>query len=109
MRRQAWDLTDAADPIDPVSRLELVDPVLCTDGLIHDRWSVLLTADALDSRTKQPLRIVGEVTQLKEAIQKVRARASTATDPADVPDAARRVRAPQNSLPCGASALLRLR
>lgn len=27
-------------PVDPISKLELVDPCLASDGYIHDRWTV---------------------------------------------------------------------
>jgi len=29
-------------PVDPISKLELVDPCLASDGYIHDRWTVSL-------------------------------------------------------------------
>ena len=52
------------NPIDPITKMELVDPVLCTNGLIQDRWSVLLSTDLVDAKTGEPLKILGDVLQV---------------------------------------------
>jgi len=49
-------------PIDPITKLDLVDPVLCSDGLMHDRWSIILSGKPYKHQ------ILGEVKQLREAI-----------------------------------------
>ena len=80
-------------PVDPISKLELVDPCLASDGYIHDRWTVscfLLSSQTCKISTDPslfpfrcqiitnrpehplrpgvPLRILGDVVQLRSAI-----------------------------------------
>ncbi|BGP19037.1 hypothetical protein JCM10213v2_007117 [Rhodosporidiobolus nylandii] len=56
------------NPRDPYSNAELCDPVLANDGLIHDRWT-LVEGDHQNLRDpNEPLVIVGDVVQLREAI-----------------------------------------
>lgn len=63
-------------PRDPFTDAELVDPVLANDGLIHDRWSLVASTSSSSSTPKnlrdpgEPLLIVGDVVQLREALFK---------------------------------------
>ncbi|GAA5911040.1 hypothetical protein JCM8208_003965 [Rhodotorula glutinis] len=59
-------------PRDPFTDAELVDPVLANDGLIHDRWSLVgSTGTHKNLRDPgEPLLIVGDVVQLREALFK---------------------------------------
>ncbi|KPV76877.1 uncharacterized protein RHOBADRAFT_51862 [Rhodotorula graminis WP1] len=59
-------------PRDPFTDTELVDPVLANDGLIHDRWSLVAgTGTHKNLRDPgEPLVIVGDVVQLREALFK---------------------------------------
>ncbi|KWU44672.1 hypothetical protein RHOSPDRAFT_25581 [Rhodotorula sp. JG-1b] len=44
---------------------EIVDPVLASDGLIYDRWALV---NAKIVPAKSPLRILGEVTELRDKL-----------------------------------------
>lgn len=55
-------------PVDPISKLELVDPCLASDGYIHDRWTIISNRPEHPLRPGQPLRILGDVVQLRSAI-----------------------------------------
>lgn len=55
-------------PVDPISKLELVDPCLASDGYIHDRWTIITNRPEHPLRPGVPLRILGDVVQLRSAI-----------------------------------------
>ncbi|BGP37366.1 hypothetical protein JCM10449v2_001272 [Rhodotorula kratochvilovae] len=58
------------NPKDPFTDAELVDPVLANDGLIHDRWSLVTGLHKNLRDPGEPLLIVGDVVQLREALFK---------------------------------------
>ncbi|GAA5828977.1 hypothetical protein JCM11251_004085 [Rhodosporidiobolus azoricus] len=53
---------------DPLSDADLIDPVLATDGLIHCRWALTEGTHKNLRDASEPLVIVGDVVQLREAI-----------------------------------------
>ncbi|GAA5870905.1 hypothetical protein JCM16303_001625 [Sporobolomyces ruberrimus] len=55
-------------PRDPFTNEDLVDPVLANDGLIHDRWTLVSTCCENVRDPSEPLLILGDVVQLREAI-----------------------------------------
>jgi tetratricopeptide (TPR) repeat protein len=55
-------------PIDPISKTELLDPILASDGFIHDRFCFLSARPSYPSKPNTPLTILGNVTQLRLAI-----------------------------------------
>ncbi|KAM0756500.1 hypothetical protein T439DRAFT_31382 [Meredithblackwellia eburnea MCA 4105] len=55
-------------PTDPITGEDLVDPVLANDGLIHERWSLVKGKHKNVRDPSEPLFILGEVAQLREAI-----------------------------------------
>ncbi|CED85329.1 Tetratricopeptide repeat-containing domain [Phaffia rhodozyma] len=55
-------------PIDPISKMELVDPVLASDGFIHDRFTLLTHKPNHPTKPNEPLRILGDIGQLRTAI-----------------------------------------
>lgn len=57
-------------PRDPFTDAELLDPVLANDGLIHDRWSLVTGSHKNLRDPGEPLLIVGDVVQLREALFK---------------------------------------
>ncbi|GAA6047707.1 hypothetical protein JCM3770_001734 [Rhodotorula araucariae] len=58
------------NPTDPFTNAELIDPVLANDGLIHDRWSLVTGSHKNLRDPGEPLLIVGDVVQLREALFK---------------------------------------
>lgn len=53
---------------DPISKTELIDPVLASDGYIHDRWTLISERPEHPRKPGVPLLICGEVIQLRSAI-----------------------------------------
>ncbi|GAA5891383.1 hypothetical protein JCM5296_006507 [Sporobolomyces johnsonii] len=58
------------NPKDPFSESDLIDPVLANDGLIHDRWTLVEGSHENVRDPADPLLIVGDLVQLREAIFK---------------------------------------
>ncbi|GAA5973247.1 hypothetical protein JCM11641_003033 [Rhodosporidiobolus odoratus] len=56
------------NPKDPFSDGDLVDPVLANDGLIHERFTLVEGSHKNLRDPTEPLIIVGDVVQLREAI-----------------------------------------
>ncbi|GAA5908742.1 uncharacterized protein JCM6883_004157 [Sporobolomyces salmoneus] len=56
-------------PKDPFTNRDLIDPILANDGLIHDRWSLVSEGPHENLKDPfEPLGILGDVVQLREAI-----------------------------------------
>ncbi|GAA5885014.1 hypothetical protein JCM6882_007192 [Rhodosporidiobolus microsporus] len=56
------------NPKDPFSEEDLIDPILANDGLIHSRWTLVEGTHKNLRDPSEPLVIVGDVVQLREAI-----------------------------------------
>ncbi|KAM0792683.1 hypothetical protein ACM66B_002463 [Microbotryomycetes sp. NB124-2] len=52
---------------DPIDQRDMIDPVLASDGMIYDRWSLIEKSDKF-SEAEESLVIIGDVVQLREAI-----------------------------------------